>query len=51
VTTAANPNDAWSVLVAPPPGWVKRDPPKQWPRAGGRTNAYLPWFGQWTGSK
>jgi hypothetical protein len=51
VTSAANPNDAWSVLVAPPPGWVKRDPPTQWPRAGGRTNAYLPWFGQWTGSK
>jgi len=50
VTSAANPNDAWSVLVAPPPGWVKREPPKKWPRAGGRTSAYLPWFGERTGS-
>ncbi|WP_316891311.1 hypothetical protein [Ralstonia edaphi] len=46
VTSAADSDDVWSVLVAPPPGWVKRDPPKQWPRAGGRTNAYLPWFGK-----
>ncbi|WP_316857586.1 hypothetical protein [Ralstonia flatus] len=51
VTSAANPNDAWSVLIAPPPGWVKQEPRKVWPRAAGRTNAYLPWFGKQTSGK
>ncbi|WP_276265075.1 hypothetical protein [Cupriavidus basilensis] len=48
VASATDPSDAWSVLVGPPPGWVKREPVKTWPRARGRTSAYLPWFGRRT---
>ncbi|MHA3013289.1 Lipoprotein [Cupriavidus necator] len=48
VTSVVDPNDAWTVLVAPPPGWTKREPPKEWPRARGRTTAYYPWFGKQT---
>ncbi len=51
VTSVANPNDAWTVLVAPPPGWTKREPPKEWPRARGRTTAYYPWFGKQTDAR
>ncbi|CAG9179319.1 hypothetical protein LMG23992_03974 [Cupriavidus laharis] len=45
VTSLANPNDAWAVLVAPPPGWHPSPPVTMWDRARGENRAYWPWFG------
>ncbi|WP_414249735.1 hypothetical protein [Cupriavidus taiwanensis] len=51
VTSVADPSDAWTLLVAPPPGWTRRELPKEWPRARGRTTAYYPWFGKQTAAR
>ncbi len=48
VTSLANPNDAWAVLVAPPPGWQPSPPIARWDRATGENGAYWPWFGRRT---
>jgi len=45
VTSLANQNDAWAVLVAPPPGWQPSPPVTMWDRARGENMAYWPWFG------
>src|SRR5207253_11385311 len=47
VTSLANPDDAWAVLIAPPPGW--QPPVKTWDRARGEGRAYWPWFGKRAG--
>ena len=46
VTSLANPDDAWAVLIAPPPGWQPQPPVKTWDRARGEGSAYWPWFGK-----
>ncbi|CAJ0701281.1 hypothetical protein LMG18102_03431 [Ralstonia mannitolilytica] len=45
VTSVADPNDAWAVLIGPPPGWKPTEPITQWGRARGEGRAYWPWFG------
>jgi hypothetical protein len=45
VTSVADPNDAWAVLIGPPPGWKPTEPITQWDRARGEGRAYWPWFG------
>ncbi|CAG9170683.1 hypothetical protein LMG23992_01725 [Cupriavidus laharis] len=46
VTSLANPDDAWAVLIAPPPGWQAQPPVTTWDRARGEGSAYWPWFGK-----
>ncbi|WP_373457580.1 hypothetical protein [Cupriavidus taiwanensis] len=49
VTSLADPDDAWAVLIAPPPGWQRQPPVTTWDRARGEGRAYWPWFGKQTG--
>ncbi len=51
VTSVADPNDAWAVLIGPPPGWKPTAPITQWDRARGEGRAYWPWFGTPTNGK
>ncbi|WP_454710197.1 hypothetical protein [Cupriavidus nantongensis] len=49
VTSLADPDDAWAVLIAPPPGWQRQPPVTTWDRARGEGRAYWPWFGKRAG--